>query len=307
MKTKFSALLLMISLAVFFSCNDSDTLPKETKKTSKKFLKVKEGTARIRSIIGKSSSSKGVVMQTLSKKGKTRKQVAKNNTAKTCGTLTETTGPNNSIIVTIDYGTGCEEDGLLLAGKIITTFSEENGTVLLDKVTEEFKDFSITYEYCEEVDANGDCVATTMKKETVTMNGTVVYTSNEANTTNDSSFTFEENLTLEFSDGETITSKSNYSETETDDSLTITEGKGMYTGKNFEYTYEIFKPVVYKYSCDTDVFMPVSGIEKDSYKGLDANGQTEQFDYEIDYGKGECDNKATVTENGVTKEIDFGS
>lgn len=305
MKSKIYALLLVFTIA-FISCNENENIKQETPKISKKFLKVKEGTSLVRKVISKNFSSKGTAKKTIAKKNKLGRNFNNNSSTSnnTCATITETTGANNSVIVTVDYGTGCEEDGVLLTGKIISTFSEENGTVLLEKVEEEFVDFSITYSYCDDVDTNGDCVSTSTQKETVTINGTVVYESSDS--TNENSFFFVENLSYRFSDGQEIKSQSTYTEVEDQDSLTITEGNGVYSGENFEYRYEITKPVVYDFSCDIEVFMPISGIEKDNYSGLDANGQTESFVYEIDYGNGECDNKATVTEDGVSTEIDFG-
>ncbi len=230
-----------------------------------------------------------------------------NNIISTCAIVTEKAGINNSIVIMIDYGTGCIENGVLIAGKIITTFTEQNGAVNLDEVKEEFIDFSITYPYCDNVNTNGDCVSTLEIKESVVTNGIVVYKSSKPGATIGDKFFFNENLKLKFSDGEEITSKSNYTEIETQEALSIIEGNGLYSGKSFEYTYKIIKPVIYKFSCNTDIFMPVSGVEKENYKGLNANENTESFSYEIDYGNGECDNKANITENGVSTEVDFGA
>jgi len=76
-----------------------------------------------------------------------------------------------------------------------------------------------------------------------------------------------------------------------DDIYSVT---GSVTGVNLDkknYTLTITTPLIYKNRC----FHPVSGTVK-----IDTTGGDLQT---IDYGKGECDNLATLTVNGVTTEI----
>ena len=320
MKAKILIILLSIGF-IFAACQKDDEadlkVEKEELKVSKRFLELKQGFSLARNIIGQNSSKIGTSAGTL--KSGTLKSVKTDgmddmddmddmdsfsDNFETCAKITESTDSEGNEVVTIDYGTeGCEDYGMLTKGKIITTFYAQADSTAPEKIKEEYVDFSFSFKYCADMDSLGNC-AGEEKEETITMNGTVI---SEATYSGewDGTFYFEEDLVYKYSDGEVVTSKATYKELYTEDSYTIIQGDGLYKGADFEYSYEVVEPVITKFSCGEDVFMPVSGIEKDSYKGKDENGNDESFDYEINYGKGECDNKATITENGVTKEVDF--
>jgi len=70
---------------------------------------------------------------------------------------------------------------------------------------------------------------------------------------------------------------------------------GSGSGVNIDeqaYTFEITSPLIYKNGC----FWPVSGIVE-----ISTNGSMQVFDY----GDGECDNKVTVTTNGISEIIEL--
>ena len=76
--------------------------------------------------------------------------------------------------------------------------------------------------------------------------------------------------------------------------------EGSATGTNREgvnYQMEITKALVYKRSCvASKVFIAVEGTKK--FTGGDKT-------MTIDFGAGDCDNKVTVTVNGVSKEVEI--
>ena len=81
------------------------------------------------------------------------------------------------------------------------------------------------------------------------------------------------------------------------ETIVIQQG-GSATGVNRKgrnYSVEITKDIVFKRGCvELPIFIPVSGT-----KVIQAGART----ITIDYGDGSCDNKATITVNGESKEI----
>lgn len=310
MKSKTWILLLIIAV-VFAACQKDDlevNKEKDQLKISQRFMELKQGFSLARNIVGQNASNP----ELFSLKSGSLKSASGDSTSngsygeyyETCAKITESKDEDGNTIVIMDYGTeGCDDYGILTKGKIITTYYNDD-TSGPDKFKEEYVDFSFTYSCCMEIDSLGECVGDDNQEFTVTMNGTVKYEAEYDDDWNGSYF-FEEDLTYTYSDGEEVVSKATYKEEQNEDSYTILEGEGLYTGADYEYKYKVVEPVVYKFTCGDDIYMPVSGIEKDSYKGKDENGEDESFEYEIDYGNGECDNKVKITENGVTEEIDF--
>lgn len=72
------------------------------------------------------------------------------------------------------------------------------------------------------------------------------------------------------------------------------------TGESFQAQVDI--PLFYDFKCEEDgVWIYVSGQESGSYTVGDQTGT-----YSINYGDGECDNIVTVTENGISQDVDLG-
>jgi len=311
MKIKIWIILLTIGVA-FSSCQKDDNLDlnkkKEQLKVSQRFLRLKQGFTRTRNVVGQNSSNPKL-SPIASKQGGLKSSGTETELSdydyETCANITETTDENGNLVVTMNYGAeGCDDFGMLTKGKIITTYYKQEDSSSPEKIKEEYINYSISYSYCAYIDSLTECTSEEQVEETITMNGITVYES-EYNEEWNGNYNFEEDMTYQYSDGEVIVSQAKYKEKQTEESFIITEGKGLYKGKDYEYNYEVIVPVVYKFTCDENIYMPVSGIEKDSYTGKDTEGNNESFEYEIDYGNGDCDNIAKVTENGVTEEIDF--
>lgn len=81
---------------------------------------------------------------------------------------------------------------------------------------------------------------------------------------------------------------------------TRTESIAVSTGESFNAQVDI--PLYYDFDCEEDgTWIYVSGQESGSYTVGDQTGT-----YSINYGDGACDNIVTVTENGVSEEVDLG-
>lgn len=79
-----------------------------------------------------------------------------------------------------------------------------------------------------------------------------------------------------------------------------TESVSVNTGESFTSTVD--SPLYMDYACaEDDVWIFVSGAESGSYT---YDGQTGT--YGINYGDGTCDNIISITENGITEEVDLG-
>ena len=311
MKTKILIALMFISVA-FVACQNDDDLDNGSKqlKVSEKFMQLKQGFAASRNILGKRGNSQFSATSTLNLKSAGVKSDEGDSTCvwaetfETCANVSESTDSDGNKVVVMDYGVdGCNDYGMLTKGKIITTYYKTDASSEREKMKEEYVDFSYSYSMCWDDEELDECNEN--EEETVTMNGVMMieYSYNAEGT--EGSYSFTEDLVMSYSDDEEVSSKSTYKEVMTEDSYTVLEGEGLYKGKDYEYSFKVMEPVVTKFSCGENSFMPVSGIEKDSYKGKTEEGKDESFTYEIDYGNGECDNKATVTENGVSEKVNF--
>ncbi len=185
--------------------------------------------------------------------------------------------------ITIDFGDGCEgESGIYRAGKIEVTITD---TLLAPGVT-----YSVTF--------------TDFSIEDYSVSGTL-YVENTG-TAAAPSFYQEMDLAFTGSDGVTITksktidrawSEGASTSTYADDVFLITGSADVASSTGNFYTYDITSPLKITYGCD-----PIKeGIMVVDYTGLE-NPLT------IDFGDGECDWKATLSQAGRNSvEINFGS
>jgi hypothetical protein len=185
-------------------------------------------------------------------------------------------------LVTIDFGTGCTgKDGKVRSGKILVT-----STTLENLVFDRVKTF-------ENFTVDGRKIEGTITKK-VTLDR--VDHSRVANIKEDISVTFPEN-------GGKATRKSDMTREYqlfmlgwTKDNVIKSWGTSEFTrvsGVKLSKTITEANPLVFKMECH----QIVSGVV--SFKTSDNRS------WSIDYGTGECDNKATVTKDGETKVINL--
>ncbi|RLD67644.1 MAG: hypothetical protein DRI95_04490 [Bacteroidetes bacterium] len=195
-----------------------------------------------------------------------------------CAEITETENEDGSFTLVMDYGEeGCEEYGFLMKGKITMTWKIDESDYYFEEIYENY------YMY------------------DVTINGKVVFEGSwDENSWDDFSWSGQENLIFTFDDGEVMEMSGKYKEKGDVDSYTVLEGSYSYSSSlGYSFSYEVTKPLVYSYTCE-DAYIPVEGTEKVKYV---ENGENEEFI--MDYGDGTCDNKYTITSNGVTEEFDY--
>ena len=196
----------------------------------------------------------------------------------TCRTVT--ISPSGNVFpktVTIDYGTGCNDGGKLKKGKIKAVFSgrfKQAGTT----ITISFDNFYI----------NGDKIEGT--KSTV---------NNGPNAAGNYSFTVTINNYRTRATGgtstltavKTITWIENSNTSPTDDEFSMSGSLSATTAGGKTYSYTTLEPLVKKVAClyisSGKLLMNITGRPQ----------------LTLDYGTGNCDNKATISANGKTKEI----
>jgi hypothetical protein len=196
-----------------------------------------------------------------------------------CATITVSSATYPKVI-TIDYGTGCSDGrGPVKKGKIIISLSD---TIINAGAIESiaYDNFSIDGLMVERADtvknlgenSEGHWVIQSSAKQTVTKTGgDKIYK--------------QSNETLEWTSGFGTADKS--------DDIYYKTGSGSISVNDSSVSSQIItKPLLIDRSCQ---YITSGTIE------LTRNGTTTT----IDYGDGTCDNKATVTVNGTTEEIDL--
>ncbi len=180
--------------------------------------------------------------------------------------------------MTIDYGSGCGAAGNVRKGKIVSVISgpmRKSGTVIETR----FVDFYV----------NNNKITGTKR---IVING--------LNENLNLNFTVNINQTVTSATGATRTYNSVYmiewrqgilTPSKADDVYAIrgTESGRDSQGRNFSST--TLSPLIKKMNCDFIV------------AGKNQINVTGRPQFILDYGDGQCDNKATVTANGQTKEI----
>jgi len=279
MKTKIIYSIIIFVFA-FAACEKQDNLSKQDDKAlenvltlNEKYQKIKKQTRNLRSV--------GVLNQVrnkLFKNGGDGDSTGIWEEWETCATITQTKNDDGSYTMVMDYGTdGCMEYGTLMKGKITTTWKMTDTRFQFDEVFEDF--------YIDEVTMDGEVV---YRESSLGEDGlNFVWSGNE-------------DLKFTFSDGEVVDMTATYKEKDDAESHTVLEGSYTYVSSSgYSFSYEVTKPLVYSRICE-DSFIPVEGIEKINYSDGEENEE-----FIMDYGDGTCDNKYTITNNGVTEEYDY--
>ena len=196
----------------------------------------------------------------------------------TCRTVT--VSPSGNVFpktVTIDYGTGCDDGGKLKKGKIIAVFSgrfKQAGTT----INISFDNFYI----------NGDKIE-----------GTKSIVNNGPNAAGNYSFTVTINNSRIRATGlistltavKTITWIENSNTSPTDDEFSMSGSLSATSAGGKTYSYTTLEPLVKKVAC---LYISSGKLL------INITGRPQLT---LDYGTGTCDNKASLSANGKTKEI----
>lgn len=202
-------------------------------------------------------------------------------------TFTET---ENSYEFTLDFGDGCEVYGEFMKGKLV-----EKGTFTDNTFSSEVEYFGFGGRDWE---VSG----------TETYNGT--WTEDAADSSVwESAYTFATDLVETYTEEGTtveVDYQANGSERMDETSFVVesaNETVSVSTGESYQSTVDT--PLVMDFNCD-EAYIFVSGVESGSYTYIDENNATINGTYSVDYGNGACDNLITITEDGVSEEIDLG-
>lgn len=220
----------------------------------------------------------------------------------TCAKVTDSDNPDGTHTTIYDYGDGCDEYGSLYKGKVTYIWSNTDNDYYSKVIYENYYSYGVTMNGMSEYsfESDGNSWYSTGSKE---ISGDSAVTSMPVVFNWSGSSIGHEDMTIVTDDGSRYIYLSDYSNKW--DSVSYTVSHGSYYCKNespdfnSEYQYSVTKPLVTSYKC-TDSWVPVSGVETITDTQNDVTNT-----YTVDYGKGECDNLALLTENGNTSVIDF--
>ena len=180
--------------------------------------------------------------------------------------------------ITMDFGTGCTYENVTRKGKIIAVFTDRFKNAGA-KITVTFDNF---YVYDHKIE------------------GTKIITNNGKNARGYYNYTVEVSKskistagkTVSFSSLNTIEWKAG-SETRTpgDDVFSVTGSSKGTNSKGKDFSINIVKPLIKEVACHF-IVSGSTDIKSDNHATKT-----------LDYGSGNCDNKATITVEGVDKEI----
>ncbi len=221
-----------------------------------------------------------------------------------CAVITETKNANGTITTIYDYGEGCDEYGSFTSGKISYTWSNTGSDYYSKVVYEDYYSYGVTMngysEYSFKSDGNSYYEYDTLYNKGDTDDS--IYYIMPAIWWWSGTSVATENITMKFDDGSILSYTSDYENKMDNRSSTTIRGEFYYVNESegYSYSYSVVKPIINNYEC-TESWVPVSGIESTVFI---ENGITTGI--ETDYGNGECDNLAKITENGVSEIVDFG-
>ena len=180
--------------------------------------------------------------------------------------------------LTVNFGEGCTVENITRKGKIIAVFSDRFKNPGA-KITVTFENF-----YVNDHKIEGTKIITNKGKNEAGNLYFTVEVSKSKITTTGKVFSFSSLNTIEWKEGFA-------SRTHMDDVFSITGSASGTNSKGKEFTITIVKPFIKKVACR----FIISG-------SADIKSGTLPI-RTLDYGNGDCDNKATVTVLGVVKEI----
>jgi len=310
-----SIVLLSVLVATAVSCEKNQ---RNTDNASEKVKKILELEARMNSIntgTGKMASFMSVIGYSQLKDGELSISSTDGNSGfpdsikidtanywapVTCARVTESDNEDGTHTTVYDYGAGCEEYGSLIKGKITYIWKNDNNNYYSVVIYDHY--------YVKGIERNG------ISKYSFTSDMNSSYTVKDTGTSGDSLVSImpvqflwsgtcagHEEITLLYDDGNSTFLKSEYLNEWDSISYRVVEGDYYFSSKTegYEYHYLVSTPLITDYRC-SETWVPVSGIETIT---TTENGETTE--YSLDYGTGNCDNLARLTENGKTSIVDF--
>ncbi|MEO1253604.1 MAG: hypothetical protein AAFY41_01780 [Bacteroidota bacterium] len=211
---------------------------------------------------------------------------------------------NGNYTYTLDFGDGCDYYGEFLKGKLVEkgSYNENSFTSIATYTNFGGHDWMVdgTHSYSgtwDEINSTSEPADTSYYE----YNATYEFSADLKT----SYMEYGHDTTSEVSTGERLIEVdyvAEGSEEVDQNGYTIksrSESVEINTGESFQAQVDI--PIYFDFNCEGDVWIFVSGKESGSYTVGDETGT-----YSIDYGNGKCDNIVTVTENGVSEEVDLG-
>jgi len=199
-----------------------------------------------------------------------------------------------------DYGDGCDEFGYLAKGKITYIWKNVGNDYYSKVLYDHYYNYGMEmngyseYSFISDGNSYFEYDSAQGSKDSLVSPGIVFYWSGTS--------TGKDDISIVYDNGEKYTYTSNYSNKWDNSTYTVLEGEYTCISEpdGYEYHYLVTTPLFYNYAC-TNTWVAVSGVETIHYKDV-----AESYDFLIDYGNGNCDNLATITENGETSVVDFG-
>lgn len=218
----------------------------------------------------------------------------------TCAKVTESDNEDGTHTTVYDYGEGCDEFGSTIKGKITYIWKNDNNNYYSVVIYDHYYSYGIEMNGISKYSFNSD------------MNS--FYDIGKPGNSGDSTVSIMpvvfnwsgtcvglDDITMIYDVGNTTLYRAEYSNEWDSNSYRVTKGDYFYSSKadGYEYNYMVTEPLITDYKC-TESWVPVSGTES-----ITATENGETTEYTLNYGTGNCDNLAQLTENGKTSIVDF--
>ena len=289
MKTNYFLITLVLMAGSIFSCNDEVTVsPEETVNLESEM----ENVAEIKQVIqqaqvisrgGNDSFLNGRVNDIIEggrlSEGDSIDCDSDFWGIETCADITMIIKPGNAIAVILDFGDGCEYNGLTISGILVNTYFEQDGNFAYHV---NFNNFRV-----DGTTINGESFALWTSEgpaEEHELNFVAAHT---------------EDYLVILENGESFEYQSEFVAAENDEAFAVLEGKvDASNSLGDEFSYDILEPVIVKYTCVmAGTFIPVDGLESYQYN---------EKEFTVDFGDGACDNIYIIRKGEVTITVDLG-
>jgi hypothetical protein len=219
----------------------------------------------------------------------------------TCAKVSESVSEDGMHTTIYDYGDGCDEYGSLSKGKITYVWRNDNNAYYSAVIYDHYYSYGVEMNGISKYSFTSDMNSSAIICSTCSSGDSTV-TTMPVRFNWSGTCTGKDEITMLYDDGNSTFSKSEYSNVWDSTSFKVLESDNYFsnTAEGSEYHYLVTEPLVTNYKC-TESWVPVSGIEVIT---TTENGESKE--YSLNYGEGECDNLAQLTEDGKTSTIDFG-